>query len=255
MESDDSPIGLFLAQVFSESDSAPPPDLSAASAYRSLGSANDEAPEGYGSCSANDEALEDYQSCSANNEALPSTSNKRPRLGELSQTLVELVKQTAPLSLDQLIHARMLCTSQNVNDRVEHTKLGNWTLLHIAIARGHTELAQLLLDNKADATALTGIETSAMHIAADRGNLEAIRLLRVHGADNLPTKTGPWYTDKDKRAVPNSVINEPDHGVELQYEQAHRPIRHAHCEPSTTRDSTSRVDPSVSGGQEKRAFD
>ena len=109
--------------------------------------------------------------------------------------------------------------------------------LHRAIERGHTgdnQLVQLLLDKKANPAELTGEGHSAMHIAATNGNHQAIRLLLLHGAERLPTE-GALLFERD----PMSVINEPDHGVELEYEKARRSLCHAHCEPSTTRDSTS----------------
>ena len=148
--------------------------------------------------------------------------------------------QKAPLSSAQLEHARELCASPtvNVNHRVEpvngRPRCGSRTPLHIAIAQGHTQLVQLLLEKKANSAELTGEGYSAMHIAADRGNLDAIRLLLLHGAEKLPTEGAPWL-----KREPSSVINEPDHGVELEYEKARRSLCHAHCEPSTTRDSTS----------------
>ena len=113
------------------------------------------------------------------------------------------------------------------------------------------QLVQLLLDKKANPAELTGEGYSAMHIAADRGNLDAIRLLLLHGAEKLPTEGAPWL-----KREPSSVINEPDHGVELEYEQARRSLRHAHCEPAPLGTAPhSRVDPSVSGSQGKPAFD
>ena len=162
-----------------------------------------------------------------------------PRLGELSQTLEELANQHAPLSSVQLSHARELCARHTVkvNECIRHPKFGSWTPLHIAIARGHTQLIQVLLDNRADVTARTGNGYSVMQGAAKKGHFETVRLLLLHDAETLPTDTWPWLT-RDGSPVP-SVINEPDHGVELEYEKAHCSLCHAHYEPSTTRDSSS----------------
>jgi ankyrin repeat protein len=59
----------------------------------------------------------------------------------------------------------------------------NYTSLHWAAMGGHYQVAKLLLDNGAEANAVSEENVSPLYLAALAGHSELVRLLLSHGAD------------------------------------------------------------------------
>ena len=145
------------------------------------------------------------------------------------KSLAELANSAPPLSASELERAAHLCRiREGVNVRVPHNKHKWWLPLHIACARGHPELVKLLLDEGgADCAATTELGLTALKIAGrsaanccrsngNRDSLSIIRLLRLRGAPLLKVADQPFGSP---RGDPDSVVNDADMGVDLDYER------------------------------------
>jgi hypothetical protein len=145
------------------------------------------------------------------------------------KSLAELANSGTPISASELERAAHLCRiREGVSERVPHNKHKWWLPLHIACARGHPELVKLLLDEGgADCAATTGLGLTALKIAGRstahccrsdgiRDSLSIIRLLRLRGAPPLKVADQPFGSP---RGDPDSVVNDADMGVDLDYER------------------------------------
>jgi len=71
------------------------------------------------------------------------------------------------------------------------TRVGDYTPLHVASKEGHGGLVQALLAAGSNAKAATTSKTTALHLAAGAGSVEAVAVLLDHGAD-VNAGEGAW---------------------------------------------------------------
>jgi ankyrin repeat protein len=72
--------------------------------------------------------------------------------------------------------------SQDVNARGFKLRLKE-TPLHVALCRGHADIAQLLLEHGADVNAQNDGNDTPLHLSSEYGDLEVVRILLERGAD------------------------------------------------------------------------
>nr|XP_018910579.1 PREDICTED: uncharacterized protein LOC109039535 [Bemisia tabaci] len=65
---------------------------------------------------------------------------------------------------------------------------GGWTLLYWAISEGHSDLANVLVNNGADYFLVTNKGTSPLHIAASKGDCKAVKALLNRAKSDNPAK-------------------------------------------------------------------
>ncbi|KAF2969312.1 hypothetical protein GQX73_g4251 [Xylaria multiplex] len=110
-----------------------------------------------------------------------------------------LSRATQPISKD--IQQQLLAAASNGNGEQVKQSAGevsslslqdehSWTALHYATWRGHAEIVQYLLDNKADKSVRDSLGQQALHLGARRGNTTIIRLLLGDDRNSADT-TGP----------------------------------------------------------------
>jgi uncharacterized protein len=81
---------------------------------------------------------------------------------------------------DQELTARLLKAGANTG---AGTRIGQHTPLHLAAKTGHASVLRLLVDAKADISALTTTGAAPLHFAAASGSSEAVTILLDAGAD------------------------------------------------------------------------
>ena len=133
-------------------------------------------------------------------------------------SLLELAKKSSPLTDSEMEQARWLCGQLDLNVRVPHHKeaVKFWYPLHVACWWRHAKLVGLMLEARASPTVETGRGDTPLYLAAQRGDLDIVRQLRMKGAGCLPMDARRRLQDKN----PDSVLSEPDHGIDLKYELA-----------------------------------
>ena len=57
-----------------------------------------------------------------------------------------------------------------------------WTLLMLAALEGNTKIGSLLIERGADVASLNNIGESALSLAAHKGHLPFVKLVKAHGA-------------------------------------------------------------------------
>jgi ankyrin repeat protein len=103
---------------------------------------------------------------------------------------------------DLVIIERYLGSGWDVNAQEEFDLRYGLTALHLSAQNGHLEIVKLLLEHGADVKAKTELfcETT-LHLAARNGHFEIVKLLLEHGADvNAKTE----IDHEDYRLVRNS---------------------------------------------------
>jgi ankyrin repeat protein len=71
------------------------------------------------------------------------------------------------------------------------TRVGAYTPLHVASKEGHAAVVKALLTAGSNARAVTSNKTTALHLAAAAGSVDAIAALLDHGAD-VNAREGAW---------------------------------------------------------------
>ena len=100
----------------------------------------------------------------------------------------------------EILQALVMYNNDNVND-VDKKK---WTPLYHAVYKGHIEMVNYLLSNKADVTVKTWNGSNVYHSAAFNGNLEIMMALIESSCDSINEK------DKEKR-TPLSIASYRGH--------------------------------------------
>ena len=71
------------------------------------------------------------------------------------------------------------------NDYINDVNKKNWTPLHHAVLKGHLEIVNYLLSNKADTTVQNGTGLNVYHVAAYHGNVQIFQALILHNNDYI----------------------------------------------------------------------
>eukprot|EP00899_Mesostigma_viride_P003391 jgi/Mesvir1/13052/Mv06039-RA.3 len=108
---------------------------------------------------------------------------------------------------ENLKQVRKLLSSKDVDVNKPIQDGDTW--LHLAAARGHTKLVQLLLENNANLEAKGGNQETPMHIAAGKGHIKVVMLLGANRAN-------PGKNDKSGR-TPLAVAASEGHAEVVKY--------------------------------------
>ena len=110
---------------------------------------------------------------------LKSIQNKSKNLRKNNEMLWDYAELGEAQKLQELL------THEKAID-LNSTLLDDWTALHLAANEGHKEVVRVLLDFGANIEAETRMNRRALHIACLRGNLEVVKILIEGKADRNP---------------------------------------------------------------------